>query len=288
MLSFGPKCPLCSSRSRVFRPVDGVTYFECADCEFIFADPKLLDKADSGEALREYDSSYWEKELASARDRSFGPALARVAETILYARRPIENFIDICSGPGYLLDALQLYLPNSAERFFGVELYPPAPEFRSKHPNYKVGGLDSLDSTFQAGVCIEVLEHLTPNMATKLASDLARVSDPEAFYLFNTGLVSYVKNEDPAYLDPYGRGHITCWSVSAARRIFEPVGFSVMPVPGKTWAFGVEFVNPSASQSANLTDRIWTALPENKSLLTDPLTGSLMYILGIDTARAYI
>jgi len=284
---FDPKCPLCATNTRPFRVVDAVSYFEYASCDFIFADPSLLARADSGEALRPYDSSYWEKELPSARERAFGPSLARVAEAMLYARRPISRFLDICSGPGYLLDALRHHLPHAPETFFGVELYPPPQEFCSTHPNYSVGDLASLTGKFQGGVCIEVLEHLTPSMARRLASDLARVSDPEAFYIFNTGLVSYVKEEDPGYLDPFQRGHITVWSVSAARRIFEPVGFSVLPIVGKTWAFAVEFQRKEKSNSENLLNRIWTALPENKTLLTDPATGSIMYILGLESARAY-
>jgi hypothetical protein len=285
-LSLDSKCPLCATESRPFRVVDEVSYFECASCEFLFADQRLLDKADSGAALRVYDSSYWEMELASARDRAFGSSLARVAEVILYARRPISRFIDICSGPGYLLDALQLHLPHATERFFGVELYPPPQKFCSTHHNFSAGDLASLPARFQAGVCIEVLEHLTPQMARKLASDLARISDPEALYIFNTGLVSYVKNEDPSYLDPFQRGHITVWSVSAARRIFEPAGFSVIPIAGKTWAFAVEFQGKD-SDPEHLLNRIWTPLPENKALLTDPTTGSVMYILGLESARAY-
>jgi hypothetical protein len=276
-------CPLCAAASHPFRNVDAVTYFECTSCEFIFADTDLLDKADSGVALRAYDESYWTMEMASARERALGPSLARLAETLLYARRPIARFLDIYTGPGYLLDAVQRYLPHASERFFGVELYPPSQEFRTIHPNYCVGDLASLTGKFQAGICIEVLEHLTPKMATKLAFELAAVSDPEALFLFNTGLVSYVKNEDPGYIDPFKRGHITCWSVPAARRIFEPAGFSVFPIPGKTWAFAVEF----QSHGGALVDRIWAPHAENKKILSDPVNGSLLYVLGLDTARAY-
>jgi hypothetical protein len=287
-ISYHPfmKCPLCAVRTPLFRVVESVNYFECATCEFIFADPDLLDSIDSGKPLRVYDSSYWQAELASARERAFGGSLARAAEAVLYTRRPIESFLDVCCGPGYLLDALQLYLPQAASRFFGVELYPPPPQFRTTHPNYTVGELGSLaPRKFQSGVCVEVLEHLTPKMARNLAADLASISDPDGLYIFNTGLVSFVKKEEPSYLDPFRRGHITVWSVPAARQVFEPAGFSVMPIPGKAWAFAVQFGNVRSGE--DIRDRIWTAPPENKALLTDPATGTVMYILGRESARAY-
>ena len=243
-------CPLCAAGSELFRVVDTISYYECSACEFIFADPSLLDSIDSGKAARIYDSSYWEAELVSARDRAFGASLARAAEAILYTRPPISRFIDICSGPGYLLDALERHLPHATHRFFGVERYPPPLEFRTSHPNYCVGDLASLaPGKFQSGVCIEVLEHLTPKMARNLAGDLSGISDQDALYVFNTGLVPFVKKEDPDYLDPFHRGHITVWSVRAARHIFEPAGFSVLQIPGKTWAFAVQFGKASKGRT---------------------------------------
>jgi hypothetical protein len=261
-----------------------VSYFECSRCDFIFADTQVLEKADAGEFVREYDTSYWQMELASARERAFGPCMARLAETLLYSRIPVQRFVDIYTGPGFFLDAVQRYLPHVTDRFYGVELYPPPDEFRTKHPNYFVGDLASLEGKFQAGVCIEVLEHLTPRMAAKLAWDLAGISDPQALFLFNTGLVNYVKNEDPAYLDPFKRGHISIWSVSAARKVFEPAGFSVFPISGKTWAFIAEY--ESRDKAGPVNDRIWSPSPENKAILADPGNGSLLYVLGLDTARA--
>lgn len=253
-------------------------------CEFIFADPATLQMADSGLPARPYDCSYWESELASARDRAFGPAMARLAETILYARRPVRRFIDIYTGPGYFLDAVQRYLPHVHEHFFGVELFPPAERYRTRHPNYHVGDVSAVPGKFQAGLCMEVLEHLTPAMARKLAFDLAAKSDPEALFLFNTGLVSYLKNEDSAYLDPLHRGHITIWSVTAAKRVFEPAGFSVFAIAGKTWAFIVEWQSRFTCDAPANT-RVWTPDPQNKAMLADPINGSVMYILGLESAR---
>jgi len=265
--------------------VQEVAYFACEGCDFIFADPALLARVDAGEPLRRYDAEYWHNELASARERSFGSSLARAAEAVLYCRIQINRFIDVGTGPGYLLDALSTYLPTHRERFYGVEKFPPADDYCTCHPNYLRSDLRDVGMPFECGVCIEVIEHLTPAMARKLASALAAVSVPGSLFLFNTGLTEYVRKEDPGYLDPYGRGHITAWSVTAAEKVFGPHGFVVRPVPAKTWAFVVERPGPQADLPVR--DRIWTAPPANRALLTDPAMGEVMYILGRESALAY-
>ncbi len=281
-------CPLCAAEDRpIYRVVDGRAYYECAECDFLFMDDAVYSAVDAGHAIVKYDDGYWSAELAAARERSRGAALARVAEALLYCRVPVERFVDIGSGPGYLLDALARALPCSKLKFHGVERFPPAPEQRTTHPNYVIGPLSAAGQFFQCGCCIEVIEHLTPNMMRSLAAELAAVSSPGACYIFNTGLTDYVREEDPGYLDPAGRGHISIWSVSAARRIFTAPAFRVHAIPGKTWAFLVEFDPRSPVADECVTDRIWSACEENLRMLKDPQTGSIMYILGIDTARAY-
>lgn len=280
-------CPLCEVSSTPYTIKDGVDYFECLDCDFIFADPALLACVDSGEPLRHYDGEYWGNELAAARQRSFGSSLARAAEALLYCSIPVERFVDIGSGPGYLLDALSTYLPSSRHRFYGVEKYPPPPEECSTHENYLCADLQDLDVKFECGVCIEVLEHLTPSMAAKLATAIVAVSVPGSLFLFNTGLTDYVRHEDGAYLDPYRRGHITCWSVTAARKVFEREGFAVHALPGKTWAFVIERTPVQVASTGGIRDRIWSALEQNKAILSDPHMGSVMYLLGLESARAY-
>ena len=280
-------CPVCNATDNPrLRDVDGVAYFDCASCGSLFADRVLINRIDAGQASRVYDDRYWERELADARQRSFGSSLARVAEVLLYARTPVTHFVDVGTGPGFLLDALSYYLPSSQERFCGVELFPPDERHRSKHPNYRVGPLRDVDFRFQAGCCIEVIEHLTPKMLRALAEDLAAVSDPQAIYIFNSGNPAYVKWEDPGYLDPHGRGHIMSYSHQALSSIFGPCGFTVFPLVGKTWAFVAEYAS-SASPGMDLAERIWSPVPGNAALLDDPRTGELMRILGIESARAY-
>lgn len=281
------ECLLCSTPARPFQLVDGVQYFECTDCDFIFADPVLIAAIDAGNSPREYDENYWQAELESARDRSYGPSLARLGEALLYCSVPVQKFIDIGTGPGFLLDAVARYLPASSDRFYGVEKFPPEPEFRSSHANYVCADLGDMGMTFECGVCIEVIEHLTPAMAAALAGSLRKAASPGALFLFNTGLTDYVRHEDPGYLDPFKRGHITCWSVTAARRVFEVHGFRVLPLPGKSWAFVVEYPSDDPGQQVPLQDRIWSAPQANVDLLTDGSMGTVMHILARESARAY-
>lgn len=280
-------CPLCQLQSEIYRAVEGVNYYECLVCDFIFADPALLDLVDAGEPIRRYDAEYWSNELASAKERSFGSSLARSAEALLYCRIPVHRFVDIGTGPGYLLDALSAYLPSHRGSFYGVEKYPPGLEERSHHRNYISADLNDVNMKFECGVCIEVIEHLTPRMADDLASAIASVSVPGSLFLFNTGLTHYVRDEDPDYLDPYRRGHITSWSVSAASKIFVKAGFNVHALPGKSWAFLIEYAESEEGCDENVRDRIWSALEHNKKLLVDAEMGSVMYILGLESARAY-
>ncbi|MET3928975.1 hypothetical protein ABIE51_000862 [Lysobacter sp. OAE881] len=279
-------CPLCEHDADEHVIVQGVSYFDCETCDFIFADPALLRRIDDGESLRVYDADYWRNELTSARERSYGSSLARAAEAVLYCRIPVRRFIDIGTGPGYLLDALSAYLPSHRDCFYGVERFPPNEADCTTHANFLRSDLGQLGMQFECGVCIEVIEHLTPRMAGALASALAASSVPGSLFLFNTGLTEYVRKEDPGYLDPYGRGHITSWSVSSARKIFEREGFVVHAISGKTWAFVVERPGPS-SATDDVRNRIWSAPVENRRFLSDPGMGEVMYILGRESARAY-
>lgn len=280
-------CLLCGDAASSMRNVDGVDYYECPACDFVFADPVFIERIDRGMASREYDQDYWASELASARQRSYGSSLARLAEALLYCTVPVNKFIDIGAGPGYLLDALNEYLPSSGDVFYGVEKFPPSEEYATDNKNYIRADLSEVEMKFECGVCVEVIEHLTPSMARALAASLAKVSLPGSLYLFNTGLTDYVRYEDPGYLDPFRRGHITCWSVRAASQVFEPHGFVVRPLVGKSWAFVVEMPGVPERMEVPLADRIWTAELRNTELLRDTKMGDVMYILGRESARAY-
>lgn len=276
-------CAVCGGPAELWRRIDGYDYFDCRVCESIAIDAASVALVDEGNFPRHYDPAYWAEEGVAARGRSWGASLARVAETILYCRRPIERFVDIGSGPGHLLDSLATYLPAAKERFFAVEKFPP--EVHTAHPGYLIGDLADTEGVFDAGVCIEVVEHLTPRMFTRLIQALAQKSRPGSLFFFNTAAPSYVKQVDEAYMDPLRRGHIISWGLPALRNLFEPHGFTVQEVKGKNFAFAVEF---ESSDPMSLPNRIWYPVPENRALLNDPEMGEVMFILGLESVRAYL
>lgn len=281
-------CPCCNGVSKRLKEVNGYNYFLCDVCGAIFIDNEILNKIDGEEdfSLREYDKDYWDNELISSKDRSYGAALARMSETIYYSRIPIKKFLDIGTGVGYFLDAVSKYLPENRNIFYGVEKFPQDENLTTKSSNYIIGECKDVGFNIDAGICIEVIEHLTPKMLKNMLLQLSKISNNGAFYLFNTGMPSYVLNEDINYLDPIKRGHIVSYSTDAIRSIAKNMKFYVHDIPGKTWAFGLEY--NYADKNENLEDRIWSALPENLQILTDSDMGSVLKILGLDTVRAYL
>jgi SAM-dependent methyltransferase len=281
-------CPCChSSTVKLFKTVVEYDYYNCLKCDSIFIDPAYLLKIDNGFNIVKYEEGYWDMELKSAKERAYGPALARMAEAVYYCKRPIKKFLDIGTGPGYFLDAVEKLLPDNAQIFYGVELFPPDIEFRSKSKNYIVDDIGNLTDKFDCGICIEVIEHLTPVILDDILKKLAKISNPEALYIFNTGMPEYVKNEDINYLDPHKRGHLVSYSLKAMSLIAGKHGFTVHEIKGKTWAFALEFTNYLSVPAEDIRDRIWKASEQNVKILTDSNMGSALKILGLETARAY-
>ena len=96
-------CPVCLSHTiKHFKVVDSIDYLECLDCESLFADFDQLNEI----TTRKYDSNYWDEELKTSRERSFGSSLARCAEVFALSQIEINKFVDIGTGPGYFLDAV--------------------------------------------------------------------------------------------------------------------------------------------------------------------------------------
>lgn len=163
--------------------------------------------------------------------------------------------------------------------FHGVELFPPAGH--SEHANYLVGDISDLNGTFDAGVCIEVVEHLTPAMLRNLIRSLAKISAPNALWLFNTGMPDYVLNQDPRYLDPLRRGHIVSYGASALESMFSAHGFVFKVIPGKNYAFLAEYQGDDGEW--DFEARISAPLPENKALLEE---NALLYMASFEAARS--
>lgn len=281
------RCPVCNSltKEKKIYNIKEYNYYLCESCGSIFIHPEIIQSIDEGNQLINYDESYWANELSAAKERAYGACLARMAEVILYSRRDINYFLDVGTGPGYFLDAVAAYLPNSKEKFYGIEKFPPPIKYRTTSNNYIIGDLNGISFNVDAGLCVEVVEHLTPKQVKTIFSSLAELSNESALYLINTGMPDYVLKEDIGYLDPIVRGHIVSYSIKGFESLVKPLGFQVYPIPGKTWAFVIEY---STQYESNLIDRIWSASAHNKKILSDERMGNLLYILGIDTARAYI
>lgn len=276
-------CPVCNGESLHFRRTSDYDFFSCQDCGVIHLDPAVLHQIDNGRPIVEYRADYWHMETTAALDRSRGVAIARIAEAVYLAQRPVERVLDIGAGNGAALDELTKLLPKNGSRFYGVEKFPPGEHTSS--PNYIIGDLDkAAPLKFDAGLCMEVAEHLTPAMLRGLIGGLAERSNDDACYVFNTGLASFARFEDPNYIDPVHRGHIMFWTVEAVRKLAEPFGFTVSEMPGRSWAFLME---KRTEPSLPFADRLYNALPENKRFLSDGHDGwGLLSLLAFEALRA--
>lgn len=281
-------CLVCNNKKvSFFKTVNVIKYFECIDCSSLFAEPEFVYQLQLNNS--HYDDSYWENETLASRERCFGSSINRVCEVFFYSRIPIIRFIDIGAGPGYLLDALSVLAPNYKNLFYGCELFPPPIQFRTQHENYKIGSVSDLEGKFSAGVCIEVIEHLPPNILKELISQLADVAEDGAIFYFNSAQPTFVKNVDPNYLDPLVRGHIVSYSLKGLRKIFAEYGFTLIELPGRDWCFLAEYKSKSGLiGSEGLLTRLWTALPENTTVLKENGFGPLMHSIGLESARCYL
>jgi len=273
-------CPVClSGKSTTFSTVGQHSYYLCGSCDSIHIAPCILEAMDAGTAeIGQYDDQYWETEAESAQRRASGLSLCRAGEAILYCRRPVQRFLDVGTGPGFLLRELQRLLDPEAEIFHGVERFPP--KFAVDVRNLHIGDVKQLHETFDAGVCIEVIEHLSPGMLRSLARELARISRPGTLWLFNTGMPDYVRSQDPAYLDPV-RGHVVSYSLRGAASCFEPFGFRTEGMPGRNFGFVVE---REPADAVPFDERIYCPLAENRALLE---RSALLYHAAFETARSY-
>lgn len=281
-------CTVCvGGMLRPLRHVADVAYLRCDRCGTILAEHGFLDRIMAGKA-RSYDASYWANELSAARERGYGASLIRLAEVFLYARRPVRRFLDVSCGAGTLLDAAAELLPEIANTFWGIEPFPPPPEYRGRHPQYRQGVLTDLEGRFDGGTCIEVIEHLPPPILKRMLADLAGVSEPGALWYFNSAQPEFVLRDDPGYLDPHHRGHIASYSVAAMRHVGGEAGFTVHALPGRDWAFLMEYGRHPPQDANALLTRLWTMLPENRAVLESARFGHFLLASGLEGARCYL
>jgi hypothetical protein len=273
-------CAVCGEQALTWDRVDGHDFTDCGHCGSIALVTETIDQIDRGQFVRDYDTNYWQDEQIAAKDRAWGSSLARAAEAIYLTRRPVHRFIDIGSGDGSLLESLSTHLPNFSGQLFGVEMFPPAK--RTSHPGYVHASLADMNGSYDTGVCIEVIEHLTPKMLDGLLAALSLKSEPDALFIFNTGLGDFVRFEDRSYIDPVRRGHIVSYGWAAIEAIFARHHFRVSKIGNRNWAFVAE---KSPTTSFDIHDRVWQPVPKNIAILQDPTTGSLMQLLARESLR---
>jgi len=136
---------------------------------------------------------------------------------------------------------------------------------------------------------VEVIEHLKPEELDNLIKALAKNSNKNALYLFNSGNPNFVKKQNPAYLDPLKRGHIISYGIEGLKIMFKKYGFNVFSIPGRDWAFLAEFTDQNHDYSVEkLFTRLWNMNIENKTILQKNDFGYLMFILAIESSRCYL
>ena len=273
-------CPVCAvGLSRHYAIVEGLNFFQCDSCQSVYLDPAILASIDCGKDPRSFDEGFQKRERDKSRLRAAGESLTRAGEAILYARRPVRRFLDVGAGGGELLDELAWLFPEDEDLFHGIEAFPPSRH--SDHRNFKIGSLGSLEGTFDAGVCIEVLGYLTPKNLQSFISDLSRVSEIDSMWLFQTGEPNFeIGDKKPEDLGPLSRGHIVSYSLKGLSPIFERSGFKIQEYPGKSWAFIAEF-RPSGE--IPFEERFSHPLEFNKKLL---MKSALLYLASFDSARS--
>ena len=279
------RCPVCRATSEFYKAIETYRYFECTNCGIIHLEVEKLKQIDNGEPVRKYSESYWKLEIDAALERARGAAILRMAEAIFLCQRPVHNAIDIGTGTGVILDELARYLPNKSSSVFGCELFPPPLADRTTSPNYVIGSIKDTKRQFDSGLCMEVIEHITPAMLTNLLLELAECASDGACFFFNTGLASFVKTHDPGYVDPIARGHIICWTVKAVSMLCEPFGLIARSLPGRDWAFLIE----KGQVDVPIETRIFRPISENLSFLNDGRgpSQSLLSIAAGEAGRNY-
>jgi hypothetical protein len=278
-------CPVCTSQSHVHTRAGGFEYFSCSGCGILHVENAVLREIDAGMQIVKYSPEYWEMELFAAEERSRSVGVIRLAEAIFLCRRPVQSVIDIGTGTGRLLEQFERLLPNNSKHIWGVELFPPPIHQRTESSQYVVGTVSSMSPRiFDAGLCMEVVEHLTPLMVHGMLTEIANRSNEGACYVVNTGLADFVRNEDPGYLDPVKRGHIVAWTVAAFNILGKPLGLTATSLPGRSWAFLLE----KTVNAQDIESRLYAPLIENMQFLADGKQGmSLLSTAAAEAARGY-
>lgn len=258
-------CPVCAELSFFYKTVQGFAFFECSQCSVIHIDVDCLDKIDAGAPIILYQNDYWKQEYSAARQR-LPMSVTRLVEAIYLSQIPVQRVIDIGTGQGLILEEMERFLPVNSRAIFGIEKFPP--DIRTRSPGYRIGSLQDIASEglYDAGLCMEVIEHLTPLMVRHLLTELSQLASEGGCFLFNTGLAESVKTRNPDYINPGVLGHIMFWTVEAMNVLGAPLGFTAQRFMDRDWCFILEKTTIALKP---ITERVYTPLKENLFFLSD-------------------
>jgi 2-polyprenyl-3-methyl-5-hydroxy-6-metoxy-1,4-benzoquinol methylase len=274
-------CEICENDAQIFLIQTEYTYYQCSSCQFIF-----LGQQEAKKDPIEYDQKYWQSEISSSVERAKSSSIARFLELLVLAPIPVYKFLDIGTGGGQFLDELEKIFGSSIQ-LQGIELYPPKTEFRSAHPGYSIGHLQTLkNENFDVITSIEVLEHLNPMQASEMFGHIARLLNPGGLALINSGNDQYVKNEDIDYLDAKIRGHNHIYSMAAIEKLIQYLPLKLICRENSNWSFFLQKIG--TMEIGSIRNSLWDTHPYNRRLLFEPFENEILFMLGRESARVYL
>ena len=259
------RCAVCKANAaQRYRNVDGVGYLRCGACGSLFADPDFLaaeqlssmPTTTGGMSCMRRGSAASARRCCAWRRRS-RIVVCRSARSSISAPAPVG-----CSM--HLRHCCQRRSIGSMRSSSIRRPRRTAPAIRTTSS----ARWTACDRTFDAGVCIEVIEHLTPTTLRSLVAQLAAVSRPGSLYLFNSGQPDFVEREDPGLSrSARPRPHRLVFAALVPRASSGRPGSMSSRCPAAPGLFLPSSGRCSLVDADALIARLWHPVPENVSML---------------------
>ena len=234
----------------------------------------------------EYTEPYWNSEIKASIERAKSSSLERFLELLVLVPIPVLKFLDIGTGGGQLLEEITKIFGDSIE-LHGIELYPPAEKFRTRHPGYVVGDLSEFETgNFDVITSIEVLEHLDSIQAKFMFIQISRLLNIGGLALINSGNDKFVEMEDADYLDPVVRGHNQIYSMDSIEELIQDLPLKLLRRENSNWSFFLQKTGSHEIESISLS--LWNTHSYNKELLFKPFENEILFMLGRESLRTYL